>query len=119
LLLVRDQVYVSSQNLVTDRPCRKLREKFLSPFKILECIGIKAYKLELPTSMKVHPVFPVGNLKPAAANRLSSQPKFTRPKSVVIQGSDEYEVEAILNSRRNRFSRIEYLVRWVGYPNAT
>ncbi len=60
-----DSAYLSSQYLSTDRPCRKLREKFLGPFKILERIGTKAYKLDLPLSMKVHPVFPDELLKPA------------------------------------------------------
>jgi hypothetical protein len=38
-----DSAYLLSQHLSTDRPCRKLREKFIGPFKILERIGTKAY----------------------------------------------------------------------------
>ena len=38
---------------------RKLDWKQLGPFTIIECIGTQAYRLELPKSMKIHPVFHV------------------------------------------------------------
>ncbi len=58
-----DSGYLLSPNLSTNCPYRKLREKFLGPFKILERVRTKAYKLDLPPSMKVYPVFPVKLLK--------------------------------------------------------
>ena len=41
----------------------KLSPKYYSPYKVLQKIGSMAYKLELPTSSRVHPVFHVSCLK--------------------------------------------------------
>jgi hypothetical protein len=114
-----DSTYLSSQHLSTDRSCKELREKFLVPFKILEQVGTKAYKLDLPLSMKVHPVFPVELMKPAPQDPLPSQPQFHIPPPIVIQGQEEYEVEEILNSRHTSSGALEYKVHWVGYPTPT
>jgi len=37
----------------------KLSPKYYGPYKVLQKIGTMAYKLELPTSSQVHPVFHV------------------------------------------------------------
>ncbi len=58
--------YLLSQHMSTDRPYRKLREKFFGPLKNLERVRTKAYKLDLPPSMKLHLVFLVKLLKPAS-----------------------------------------------------
>ena len=72
-----------------------------------------AYRLELPTTMKVHPIFHVSLLEsyrePSFPRRVQSP-----PPSIEIENHEEYEVEKVLDSRR-RWNRLEYLVHWCGY----
>ncbi|XP_025032694.1 heterochromatin protein 1-like [Python bivittatus] len=66
--------------------------------------------------MKVHPVFHCSLLvkeAPPSPLRMCTPP----PPPVVIKGEEEYEVEAILDSRR-RGKGIQYLIHWKGYPEA-
>ena len=72
-----------------------------------------AYRLELPSSMKVHPVFHVSLLEPYKESnipRRAQQP----PPCVEIENHAEYEVEKVLDSRR-RWGKLEYLIHWRGY----
>jgi hypothetical protein len=44
---------------------------------------------------------------------------FTRPPPDLIAGEDEYEVEQVLDSRRHgRGRKVQYLVKWRGYPDS-
>ena len=44
---------------------------------------------------------------------------YTRPPPDLINNEEEYEVEQILDSRvRGQNRRIQYLVKWVGYPDS-
>lgn len=109
---VGDKVWLLRRHLTTTRPSAKLDFKRLGKFKILARVGTHAYKLELPPSMKVHPVFHVSLLEPAHSDPLPGQ-KQPNPPPVIIEGEEEYEVEEILDSRI-RYRRLEYLVKWSG-----
>ncbi|KAG0160244.1 hypothetical protein PDIDSM_7771 [Penicillium digitatum] len=101
---------------------KKLDWKNLGPFKVLEAISAHAYKLELPASMKIHPVFNVSLLQPAATNPVNGQVTEPAPP-VEVEGLEEWEVEDILDSRWERRGRggprLKYTVKWIGYDEPT
>ncbi|KAG2854093.1 hypothetical protein PC116_g34153 [Phytophthora cactorum] len=60
-------VLLATQNLpryaVSDLGASKLTPRFIGPFTVLERHG-NAYTLDIPSSMRLHPTFYVGRLKP-------------------------------------------------------
>jgi hypothetical protein len=65
-VLLKLQPYV--QNSVVSQAHLKLAFKFFGPFKALQRLGSVAYKLELPATALVYPVFHVSQLKPFTPN---------------------------------------------------
>jgi transposase InsO family protein len=110
-----EEVLLSTRNLHLRRAgdkssTPKLLPKWVGPFKILEVIGKGAYRLQLPDTMKIHPVFHVSLLKTFRSNG-SVQP----PDPIIIDGEEEFELERILDHRfvkRGRKVCPEYLVKW-------
>jgi hypothetical protein len=51
----------------------KLSPKYYGPYKVLQNIGTMAYKLELPASSRVHPVFHVSCLKKVIGDKIPVQ----------------------------------------------
>jgi len=68
-----DMVWLLPRNIRTTRPCKKLDYKKIGPFKILAKIGTSAYKLNLPTSMRIHNTFYISLLELYNNNKLPSQ----------------------------------------------
>jgi hypothetical protein len=115
VLLSANHINLASQAL---RPTKKLQHRFIGPYKIIQKISAVAYKLELPESLRIHPVFHVSLLRqyqdPASfPDRTLPQPP---PPPVTIDNTPEYVVEKILDHRTKR-RRLEYLVKWEGYPD--
>ena len=93
----------------TTRPSSKLDFKRLGQFNIIQMISGHAYKLDLPASMKWHPVFHVSLLEPAANNPLAGQNQ-PAPPPIIVDDNVEFEVEEILDSKLVRRT-LKYLVR--------
>jgi Chromo (CHRromatin Organisation MOdifier) domain len=77
-----------------------------------------AYKLALPSHWKIHNVFYTDLLTPYKETDAHG-PNFTSPPSEIIEGEPEHEVERILASHRSgRHRKLQYLVKWLGYPSS-
>ena len=94
----------------------KLAPKYHGPQKVLQKIGSMTYKLELPASSRVHPVFHVSCLKKAI--------RHTLPIQIVLLEVDE-EGKVILEPKKFSKTRTkqlrnhvinEYLVKWKNLP---
>ena len=105
-----DLVFLSSRNIKTARPLKKLDNKILGPFKILEAMGT-SYRLQLPTTMRIHNVFYPSLLRRAAEDPMPGQIN-EPPQPIVVNDEDKWEVEDILNSRLfGRGKRLQYRVK--------
>ena len=59
----RDRVLLSTKDLVfKERPVRKLVDQYVSPYTIEEVVSTNAVKLQLPISMRIHPVVNVSQI---------------------------------------------------------
>ena len=88
-----DKVYLLRRNIKTKRPSDKLDHKKLKPFKIEKVLSPINYRLSLPKTMNIHPVFHISLLELAPPGA---------PKAPVIEinpvnPNAEYEIETILD----------------------
>ena len=111
---VGDKVWLLRRNIKTTRPCEKFDFQRLGPFSVVSKINDVAYRLELPASMRIHPVFHVSLLEPYHPNTLPGRTT-PPPVPVTIDNDLEYEVNEILDSKWLH-RRLYYLVDWIGYP---
>ena len=94
------------------RRSEKLTERFVGPYKVKGIVSSNAIELELPKSIKIHPVVNVSRVR-LYKPQVEGQKK-TPPKPVIIEREEEFKVEKILNKRMVR-GKDKFLVRWKGY----
>ncbi len=56
-LQIGDRMWLDSTNLSLPHPKKKLNDKRVGPFEIVEKAGASAYKLKLPPHWRIHPCF--------------------------------------------------------------
>ena len=72
---------------------RKLRTRFSGPFRVMECVGKTANRLNLRGIFKdVHNIFHVSQLRKHIPGGSSANP----PKSIQEEGKEHFKVEALL-----------------------
>ncbi len=84
---VDDMVFLNSRNITTARPSKKLNDKMLEPFKILAEIE-HAYRLKLPSTMKIHSEFASNLLRLNSEDSLKGQ-RNESPGPIVVDDEDE------------------------------
>ena len=111
---VGDQVWLEGSHLRTNQPTTKLAPRRHGPFKITKVMS----RLELPTQWSIHPVFHIDLLTPYRET-LTHGPNYQRPPPDLVEGEEEYKVKKILDSWRfGRRRRLQYLIKWKGYPDS-
>jgi hypothetical protein len=94
----------------------KLAPKYYGLYNVLQRIGSMDYKLELPPSSRVHPIFHVSFLKKVINNKIPVQtilPEMNEEEKIIPE--PEIIVETRTKKLINR-SIIEYLIKWKNLP---
>ena len=60
---VGDLVLLNTRHIKFRQTPHKLQRRYIGPFQILQKISTVAYKLELPESWRMHPVFHISLLE--------------------------------------------------------
>ena len=114
-LEVGDSVLLSTKHLPIKSPgTPKFWPRFIGPFFVKERVGSVAYKLDLPSSLKIHPVFHISLLHPYKSDGRVQPP----PAPIEVDGGLEWEVDKVLSHRdRKQGKRVltSYLVAWKGF----
>ena len=82
-------------------------EQFVGPYQVKGIISTNIIELDLPNTVKIHPVVNVSRVQ-RYKDQVEGQKK-KRPAPVIIEGEEEYEVEKILNKKKFR-GKDRYLV---------
>jgi hypothetical protein len=105
-----DMVYLATKNITTKRQSKKLDFKFLGPYKILQKVSENNYKLDLPSKVRIHPIFHVSLLE-SAEGTIKVNTGEREPE--VMQ--EQYVVEKIVDMQKID-GKTHYLVKWKDYP---
>ena len=108
-----NKVYLSTKNLVTDKGAKKLSDLRTGPFEVIKKVGDGAYKLKLPSHVKVNPVFNVALLTKWQPDPILGRVQL-EPAPIIVNGHEEYVIKKILDS--NWLGKhFQYKVTYDGY----
>jgi len=79
------------------RRLEKLTEHFVGLYKVKRIVSSNAIELELPKSIKIHPVVNISKVR-LYKPQVEGQKKMP-PKLVIIEGEEEFKVKKILNKQ--------------------
>lgn len=117
---VGDQVLLSTAHIKLAGTSRKFAPRWCGPFQVKNLVGNAAVELDLPSTVKLHPVVHVSQVKPFVVEGKWPQ-RTAPPPPILVDGEESYLVEAILKHRDvrkgpSRRHTVQYLVKWLGYP---
>jgi hypothetical protein len=115
---IGDRVYLRTDHIRTNRTARKLAKKKIGPFSIISQPSSMSFTLQLPSNIRIHPVFHVSQLVPEFPNIFEGREQPQRPP-IIVDGKPEYLIERIIDSKYDRVLKscqLIYHVKRVGYP---
>ena len=108
---VGNQVWLDRHNLHMNQPMAKLAPQCHRPFPVEQVLLPVNYHLTLPTQWSIHPVLHTDLLMPYHKTPLHGQ-NYMHPPPDLIDGSEEYKVEKILDLRCHGCrKKLQYLVK--------
>ncbi len=121
---IGDHIWLDATDLHLPHPKKKLDDKCVGPFEILDKAGAATYKLKLPPHWRIHPRFNEKLLMPYILPAFLNQSQPPPPPPDLIDGEEEYEIKEVLDSRTRtvhgkkgkRPSKvIDYFIKWKGW----
>ena len=104
------QVWLELKNYEDRYPYQKLGLKRQGPYRIKEVLSNLVYRLDLPKSTRIHPVFYASLLTPYQESPQHGPNYLNKPPDL-IDDHEEFEVDRII-SHRPWYKHMCYLVRW-------
>lgn len=123
---VGDMVMLDRRNIKTVRPNKSLDHKNLGPYRVTKALGNMAYEVDLPQSLKIHPVFHPWLLHLDKSDPLPGQHIPPPPPVETDEDGDIYDVAEILDSKidgrrkdpvTNEKGCLLYKIKWTGYKD--
>ena len=87
-------------------------ERYVRLYAIEEVVSSNMVKLQLPSSMRIHPVVNISRI--VRYKKQMKRQKKEEGKLVEVEGVEEQEVEKILNKKKMR-EVVKYLIQWKGF----
>ncbi|PRQ47388.1 putative chromatin remodeling & transcriptional activation CHROMO-DOMAIN family [Rosa chinensis] len=104
------------QHSLLKHPSHKLSPRFYGPFLIQAKVGKVAYRLSLPTSCRLHPVFHVSLLKKRIGEGTpltATLPEFDDQGELLWRPERVLDMAVIKKKKRNT---TQWLIQWHGLP---
>ena len=109
-----------------NQPSKKFRSRYIGPSKIIEKIYSQAFKIDLPSNMKVHPVFHISLSKEFNSLSPETEVQNNIPSSNdMIYGDDTFFVHSIIYRKIDphpstyaKGPALLFKVEWEGYDSS-
>ena len=106
-------VWLDTRNIKTNYH-KKIAPKREGPFKIIEILRPLNYRLQLPSTWKLHNNFHAIFLMPYTENEVHG-PNYLQPPPDIENEEERWEIKTILKHQK-RGRGYQYYVLWKGYP---
>jgi CRISPR/Cas system endoribonuclease Cas6 (RAMP superfamily) len=103
---IRDEIFINVKNLRVRKPCKKLINRYVGPFKVSKSVGFNVYELELSEIYeRLHRTFSMSLLE--SYSRKEGEKPF---KFINLDKKDRFQVKNIQKERDSK-ENLQFLVK--------